>query len=137
MARRLGGVGEGDLHNDWGNDFLADTMRQGHNHSGVLDPRDGLARGALLFGVGLVVLTKVIEGAVPFYIHPRYTPLIGVTAVFLILLALAHLVPVWQSLDTRMRRIVGSLGLGLTPLLIAAFFIHSPLVWAFVLIVLA
>lgn len=104
-----------------------------HDHSHELDPRDALARGALMLGVGLMLLTKVWEGSVPFYIHPRYTWLVAVAAVFLVALAAGHLVLAYRALGPHEQRIIRSLGLGLAPLVLAALVLHSTLVWAVIL----
>lgn len=129
---------DANLHNDWDDDFKVLAQRMGQTpHSHELAPADGLARGAVLLGIGVMLLTKVVEGAVPFYIHPRYTPLIAVTAVVLIGLALGHLLPVWRALTPQTQRLTRSLGLGLAPILVVAFWVHSPLVWGVALALLA
>ncbi len=47
----------------------------------------------LLTGIGAMVLGKTLRGQLPLYIHPRYTPLVLVTAVVVLLLGASK---IWQ-----------------------------------------
>lgn len=49
-----------------------------------------LWQAALIAGTGAMLLLKVFAGNLPLYVHTRYTPMIAVTGVVLLLLAAVH-----------------------------------------------
>jgi putative membrane protein len=106
-------------------------------HAHDISPRDGLVRGILLAGMGLMLTAKVLEGSVPFYIHPRYTPLIAVTAVALLGVAFGHLRAGWRGLPEPTQSTLRNLALGFGPLVVAAVWVHSPVLWAIVMLLLS
>lgn len=55
-------------------------------------PLDALLRALLIAATGVMLLFKVFTGALPLYVHVRYTPLITGTGVVLVLLGVVALV---------------------------------------------
>jgi uncharacterized repeat protein (TIGR03943 family) len=81
--------------------------------------------GCLLVGLGAMLLRKTWDGQLPLYIHPRYTLLILVTALVLLLIGGFRL---WQT-GERPQSLRGQLsvyGLLLTPLLLGVLIPAKP-----------
>jgi len=76
-----------------------------------------LIEGCLLVGIGAMLLRKAWDGQLQLYIHPRYTGLIVVTAVTLLVIGEVRL---WQTggRTDSVRRKLGAYGLLLTPFLL-------------------
>jgi uncharacterized repeat protein (TIGR03943 family) len=81
--------------------------------------------GCLLVGIGAMLLRKAWDGQLPLYIHPRYTVLILVTALILLVLGGSRL---WETADLpqTLRGRLGIYGLLLTPLLLGVLLPAKP-----------
>jgi putative membrane protein len=53
-------------------------------------PWSQLWQAVLMGGTGAMLLTKVIGGTLPLYVHSRYTPLVAAAGAILIILAIVH-----------------------------------------------
>jgi uncharacterized repeat protein (TIGR03943 family) len=81
--------------------------------------------GCLLVGIGAMLLRKAWDSQLPLYIHPRYTVLILVTALILLVLGGSRL---WETADLpqTLRGRLGMYGLLLTPLLLGVLLPAKP-----------
>ena len=81
--------------------------------------------GCLLVGIGAMLLRKAWDGQLPLYIHPRYTILVLVTALILLVLGGSRL---WETADLpqTLRGRLGVYGLLLTPLLLGVLIPAKP-----------
>lgn len=81
--------------------------------------------GCLLVGIGTMLLRKTWDGQLSLYIHPRYTPLVVVTGIVLLLIGGVRL---WQTSEQpqRMAGRVGMYGLLLAPLLLGVLIPAQP-----------
>lgn len=81
--------------------------------------------GCLLVGIGAMLLRKWRDGQLPLYIHPRYTTLIMVTGIALLIIGAVRL---WQTSDApqTLRSRLGVYGLLLAPLLLGVLIPAAP-----------
>jgi uncharacterized repeat protein (TIGR03943 family) len=87
--------------------------------------RATLIEGCLLVGIAAMLLRKVWGGQLPLYIHPRYTVLVAVTAIALLVIGEVRL---WQTSRAThsARRRLGVYGLLLMPLLLGVLIPAKP-----------
>ena len=87
--------------------------------------RATLIEGCLLVGIAAMLLRKIWGGQLPLYIHPRYTTLILITAIVLLVIGEVRL---WQTsrAETSARRKLGVYGLLLMPLLLGVLIPAKP-----------
>lgn len=87
--------------------------------------RTTLIEGCLLVGIGAMLLRKVWGGQLPLYIHPRYTVLVAVTAVVLLIIGEVRL---WQTSRSEgsAQSKIGIYGLLLMPLLLGVLIPAKP-----------
>jgi uncharacterized repeat protein (TIGR03943 family) len=83
--------------------------------------------GCLLVGIGTMLLRKRWDGDLPLYIHPRYTTLILVTGLVMLLIGLFRL---WQTgsdaVSVPLNRRIGMYGLLAMPLLLGVLIPAKP-----------
>ncbi|GAC1354364.1 MAG: TIGR03943 family protein [Herpetosiphon sp.] len=94
------------------------TERQGTNWSAAIE-------GWILVGIATMLLRKLYDRQLTLYTHPRYLPLIGVTAVLVLVIGVARLWLIsatWQSAGGR----VSLYGLLLLPLLLGTLVPAKP-----------
>ncbi len=95
-------------------------------------PERSINTGALLDGsilglAAVVLLVKMARGALVFYIHPRYTPLIIACAVVLLLVAAFRLREVFTARTEAAGQPVGRYVLFAAPLIVAILVPARPL----------
>src|SRR5215210_400706 len=84
-----------------------------------------LIEGCLLVGIGTMLLRKFWDGQLPLYIHPRYTPLILLTALVTLLIGLFRLLQT-SAAPQPLRGRAGIYGLLLAPLLLGVLIPAKP-----------